>query len=380
MSQDDAGRLPAIIDPLPNRRWSSDPVAIPISGSVDDRDATDLKALVVKGERWHLLSFDGVATSGAPDTKVTAFGKIPYQLREADDTAVPEDSYVPALLGLKGEMAGFELGAQYRSLGKRLGQVVGAGWAKKDLEGSEVWVARRFGSFRLRLSQSDLADNVDRDPALPRTTKSQTALAAEMTVPAGPVLSVAYGTGVAQRDGPAGQGRTRDQQSFYSVTGSAYYFANGWDATAATTYALSRDAVGGDNETASLYYYLSLTLRPGEALTVTPALSLGTDRATALRTSSSNGWASLTLSYSPPASRWSTWSTLAYGGTASDGGRIDNGGMSVGGGLAWRLGRIGALQSTVSAEAGYDRYEDRVASATPSRGAYALVLFRVSGF
>src|SRR5262245_3575384 len=379
-SQDDSWRLPDIIDPLPDWRGASEPVALPISGSADDQDASDLKTLLVKGERWHLLSFDGVASSGALDTKVTAFGKIPHQLRDADDTVAPADSYAPALLGVKGEMAGFELGAQYRSLGKNLGQVASAPWAKKDLEGSEVWVARRFGVVGLRLSQSDLSDNVDRNPALPRTTKSQTALAAEVTVPAGPVLSVAYGTGAAQRDGPTGQGRTRDQQNFYSVTGSAYYFARKWDATAATTYVLSRDAVGGDNETASLYYYVSLTLRPIEAFTLTPALSAGSDRDTGSRTRSNNGWASLTLSYSPPASRWSTWSTLAYGGAGSDGGRTESSGMSLSGGLALDLWRVGPLRSTVSAEAGYDRYQDRAASVNSSRGAYALVLFKVTGF
>jgi hypothetical protein len=58
---------------------------------------------------------------------------------------------------------------------------------------------------------------------------------------------------------------------------------------------------------------------------------------------------------------------------------VESGGVSIGGGLAWELGRSGALRSTLSA-ARYDDYRDRAAPANSSRGAFALVLFSVSGF
>jgi len=53
---------------------------------------------------------------------------------------------------------GLELGAEYRSLGRRLERVVREAPSRRDKEGSEVGVARRMGMLRLRLSQSELSD------------------------------------------------------------------------------------------------------------------------------------------------------------------------------------------------------------------------------
>ena len=55
-------------------------------------------------------------------------------------------------------MEGLELGAEYRSLGRRLERVVRVAPSRRDKEGSEVGVARRMGMLRLRLSQSELSD------------------------------------------------------------------------------------------------------------------------------------------------------------------------------------------------------------------------------
>jgi hypothetical protein len=133
--------------------------------SVEDKEATGLKALSAKGERWHLLRFDSVAVSRPLDARLKAFGQIPMSPappRPRPPCSMSRTSRVGA------ESGGFEVGAQYTSLGKRLDRVVSGSRARKDQEGSEVWLARRFGLVRLRVSQSELADNVDRNPVLPR--------------------------------------------------------------------------------------------------------------------------------------------------------------------------------------------------------------------
>jgi hypothetical protein len=52
--------------------------------------------------------------------------------------------------------------------------------------------------------------------------------------------------------------------------------------------------------------------------------------------------------------------------------------MSVSGGLAYGLGSILGGRASVSVEAGYDRYVDEVYADGSSRGAFGLVLLKVT--
>jgi hypothetical protein len=109
--------------------------------------------------------------SGSLDDPSTGPEWDPFTVRtsvEDKEASMFEESCEPTLLGVAAESGGFEVGAQYTSLGKRLDRVVSGSRAQKDQEGSEVWLARRFGLVRLRVSQSELSDNVDRNPVLPR--------------------------------------------------------------------------------------------------------------------------------------------------------------------------------------------------------------------
>lgn len=377
-------------DAGPDASLFKEPLAAPLerspfglTTSIDDKESTDLRTTLGKGERWHLLQFDGIATSRQLDARMTAFGQIPYIRNPSAGLALAlDDSYQPALLGIAGEVVGFEVGAQYRSLGKRLDRVVSGAWAKKDQEGSEVWLARRFGLVRLRLSQSELSDNVDRNPVLPRTTKSETGVTAELAMPSWPVLSLSYSAGDSERGPLTADGRSGvpDRQAFESVSGSAYYPATGWDLTVSTAYMLSRSVVRRQDVTAGLYQDLVLSFRPGDSITVSPAISVGHEQYEGSGAQSDTGSTSLTVSYAPPASRWYAWTAMAYTAARSSDSAIDRGGVSVSGGLAWDLGRLLAGRSALSVEAGYDQYQDRGSPVSSSRGVFAFMLFKVTGF
>jgi hypothetical protein len=49
-------------------------------------------------------------------------------------------------------------------------------------------------------------------------------------------------------------------------------------------------------------------------------------------------------------------------------------------GLSYGLGAILGVPSSVSLQAGYDRYVDGVYTDSSTRGAFALVLFKVAAF
>jgi len=81
-----------------------------------------------------------------------------------------------------------------------------------------------LGLVRLRMSQSDLYDNVDRNPALPRIQADQTAVTAEVTPRAGRSRAD-YANGDSDRVWLNGDGlpRATEEQNFDSLSGSAYY-------------------------------------------------------------------------------------------------------------------------------------------------------------
>jgi hypothetical protein len=89
---------------------------------------------------------------------------------------------------------------------------------------------------------------------------------------------------------------------------------------------------------------------------------------------------SLLLNYSPTASAWKVWTLGAYSTSQTSDGTVDGRIMSVSGGLACGLGKIFGGRASVSVEAGYDRYVDAAYPDSSSRGAFGLVLLKLTSF
>ena len=376
----------------PSASIEPDPLTLRTSGE----DPNDLRALLGKGERWHLMHFGAAVGSRPQDAKVTAYGAVAYLpssrgggrpdagvgFGPAGATLGIDDREEPISLGFKGELGDFEAGAEYRSVGKRLERVVTGPASQKDKEGTEVWLAQRLGLLRLKVSQSDLSDNVDRNLALPRTTKVQTAVSAQLTPRDWPIFGLTYATGDSERTWLTGDGRSRtvERQAFDSVAGSAYYAGRGFDVSGTSTYGYSRDPGRADREMTMLYHDLTLTLRPADSVAVMPSVSTGVDRYEWSATGYQTGSMSLLLTYTPTATRWSLWTLGAYTTSQSSDRTVDGRTMSVSGGLACGLGKILGGRASLSIEAGYDRYVDSVYPDASARGAFGLVLLKVASF
>jgi hypothetical protein len=362
----------------------ADPDLPTLTTSVADKEPTDLRLLLADGERWRLMEFGAAATWRSLATKLTAFGQLPYVATGRPDAAPAFDAaHEPASLGVRGEIGDFEAGAQYRSVGKRLDRLIGAPAALKDREGHEVWVAQRLGLLKLRLSDSELTDNVDRNPALPRTTKDQSAVTAELSLSEWPVLGLTYAWGDSARIRltPQRPEETPERHDFESVTGSAYYYGGaGWDLTASSTLSQSRPIVGPDAELLTTSQDLSLTLRLLDSVTAVPALSLGQERSMLSDLRTDTGTAGLTLSYAPPANRWWASTFVSYTSTRTNDGSTNGRSVSLGGALTCALGRFFAARSTLSFEAGYDRYADTAMPQSSSRALSGFVVLRIAGF
>jgi hypothetical protein len=355
-----------------------------VTASVADREPTDLRLLVADGERWRLMEFGAAATWRPLAARLTAFGQLPYVTSErADGTPALDETHQPASLGVKAEAGDFEGGAQYRSVGKRLDRLVGAPRALKDREGHEVWAAQRLGLLRVRLSDSELTDNVDRNPALPRTTKDQSAITTELSMVDWPVLGLTYASGdlTRVRLTPERREGAAERRRFESVTSSAYYYGGpGWDATASSTLTLSHHVARPEEETAGMYQDVSLTLHLLDSLTAVPALGIGRERDPASDVRSDTGMAAFTLSYAPPASRWWASTFVSYTATRTSDGSTDARTISLGGALTCALGSLLPARSTVSFEAGYDRFVDAVVPEYSSDAISGFLLLKIDAF
>jgi len=359
-------------------------------------DSTDLRAILGRSDRWQLMRFGAVA--GSPqEVKLSAYGTVAYLpstlMASRPDAGLGygpaaaaslglDDQEEPISLGFKAELNGLEGGAEYRSFGKRLEPVVSVPASQRDREGTEVWVAQRLGLLRFKLFQSALSDNVDHNPAVPRTNRMQTAIGAQVTPRGWPIFGLTYARGELERTWLTGSGRPRavERQSFDSLAASVYYSQPGFDLSGSSTYGYSRDLGGADREMTSLYHDLTLTLRPMKTVTLMPSVSTGTDRYEGSSGQYQTNTLSMLLMYSPVASRWNVWTLGAYSTSQTSDRTVDGRIMSVSGGIACGLGTILGARASVSVEAGYDRYVDSVYPDTSSRGAFGLVLLKITSF
>jgi hypothetical protein len=359
-------------------------------------DSTDLRALLGKSERWHLMRF-GAAAGSPQEMKVSAYGAVAYLpstlMASRPDAGLGygpaaagslglEDQDEPVSLGFKTQLNGLEGGAEYRSVGKYLEPVVSGPASQRDREGTEVWVAQRLGLLRVRVSQSDLTDNVDRNPILPRTNRTQTAVSTQIAPRGWPIFGLTYATGDLERRWLTGEGRTRavERQAFDSVAASVYYSRSAFDVSGSSTYGYSRDHGSADHEMTSLYHDLTLTLRPFRSVTVMPSVSTGLDRYEWSSVHYQTNTLSLLLSYRPVDSRWHLWTLGAYNTSQTSDRAVDGRTMSLSGGLACGLGQFLGGRASVSVEAGFDRYVDGVYAESSSRGAFGLVLLKITSF
>ena len=374
----------------------------PLTLRTSGEDSSDLRAFLGRGDRWRLMSFGANAGSRPQEVRISAYGAVAYvptlSLTRSDaglgfgPATAPgapfgldlDDPEEPVSLGFKGQLGslGLEGGADYRSVGKRLERVVTGPASQKDREGTEAWLAQRLGVLRLQVSQSELSDNVDRDPSLPRTTRNQTALSAQVTPRGWPIFGLTYATGDSEKSWLTAEGRARsvDRQTFDSVAGSAYYGTSWFDLTGSSTYSFSRTPGRADRDVTSLYHDLSLTLRPVKVFAVTPSVSNGVDRSEWGGTSYESGSMSLLLTYTPTATRLSLWTLGAYTTSLASDRTVDGRTVSLSAGLSYGLGAILGAQSSVSLQAGYDRYVDGIYPDSSTRGAFGLVLFKVAAF
>lgn len=352
--------------PRRGRSW------LTLTRSVSD-PKIDLQALLERGERWRVVHLGAVATPRRLDARMTVFGEIPY-IDDASTAGLPGPgaTYEPASVGVKAEAAGFEVGAVYRSVGTRPERFARAAY-RVDRRGPEVWVTRRAGPVRVRVSRSRLSDNVDGDRTLPRTTEEQTAVSAELAVPLLPRLGLTYVTGDAELESlmPEPLAEQPERHAFERITGSMGYGGERWHVAASSSLTQTHDAAGIQGETLTTAHVLSLSMRAADAVTVAPALTYKQAREEWSSVRGDTGAVSVALAYAPPQSRCFASTMMSYAASRTTDGTVDERAVGVNAAIGCRLGRRFGTPSTLWLETGYGRYVD---DALPERSGTAVWL------
>jgi len=302
----------------------------------------DDKPRLLAGPNNSQEQFGLLATSSVFGRYLTAEGEIAYSsspsIGQRPQSVFDFGETQNRLLrfGVKGSLADFTYGAEYRSVGRDFFNLNNAKIAK-DQEGAEVWLQKNFGIFGFKLSGSDFTNNVARDPAFPLISKLQGGASASISPSSWPSLSVFYFRGL-QRSLNEPSGFDPQNGSLDSFGASLYYKGSQWDGTLAATYSIS-DIVSTsprEQNAAGRYYAYSSRER-----TMSPGLSFG-------------------FNYYPSLFPVQLTAFGTYSRSTSSDKYTNSDVLNLGAALNWKLGSSSAAKSTLSLGAGFNAYLDNV--------------------
>jgi hypothetical protein len=286
--------------------------------------------------------FGLLATSTLVERHLTAEGEVAYS---SPAPAVPrsqslfdfgENQNRLLRFGVKGTLADFGYGAEYRSVGRDFVNLANAPVAR-DQDGAEVWLQKSFGIFGFKLSGSDFSNNVARDPTLPQINRLQGGASASISPPSWPVLSVFYYKGL-QRSSNEPAGFDPQNGAFDSFGASLQYKGSRWDGMLATTFSVSDIAsrLGKVQNAAGRLYADYSHLK-----TMTPGVSFG-------------------FNYYPSLLPVQLTAFGAYSKTTTSDKYTNSDVLNLGAVLNWKFGGPGPAKSTLSVGGGFNAYLDNV--------------------
>jgi hypothetical protein len=374
---DDEPRLDyAIMPRVPARGGPSPGVTFRLLG--DERE------LLHESERWRSRQFVLLPAPALIDSQLRGRGEL-ASLDPAyigPESIAGDGAYRLLSLALEGEWNGFGYGAGYRSVGKKLEKLARLPPAMRDQKGGEVWLERRIGIGRVRLFLSDFSDNVDRDPARPRTTKTQGGVTTAVTLPAWPTVSLSYLHGASESEAGrrADAGAQSSERWLDTLIASLSYRAAVWTIGVSSTYSASVEKGRPRRETIALAQEVSGSYRPTEAITITSSLSRREEYYDGVDVQNRTTWASLSLAWNRLFQVFQLTASGTYLHTTSTDGYVDGTTTTATASVARHLGKWLWGNGAVSVELGYSGYRDAIYPEASYRDVFGLLRLRVISF
>ena len=282
----------------------------------------------------------------------------------------------------------WEYGLRYRSLDARFDKFASSD-LKSDEAGSEAWVGWRAGLLRLRGFASQTWNNLAENPSRDRTTELLGGVRMELTLPSQTWVNLSYAQGTADRSRSfltAAQRRRLGElpdasnSSLEKMSASLYHWRETWDVSLSSSYTPSQDIYSPDQERVSVSQDLRLTVRPTQKLGTSGGMSLWQEREPVTGYRSEGGTASLSLWFGPflEGHTLSVWG--AYDRGRSKDGSWDTQSINASTTLSRHLGRMFQGDASLSLDVGYNKYLDRVNSASSSNEFYGRIVLKLVEF
>jgi hypothetical protein len=273
-----------------------------------------------------------------------------------------------------GDFSGMNYGVEYRSIGQGFKRAPGMNW-RLDQEGTETWVERKFGWVGVKGLLNEYSNNVELDPRRPRTTTVLSGTALTFGTSGTPLVTLSYLQGTSER---AGGPLARAQQStVQQYTASLYYWAPRWEVSLSSTYMPSQDRVHPEYQTEGVYHDAALTIRPTDKLTISPSVTIQTERYRWNGTKSETPMAMLSLLWTSVVERVDLYAFGMYMRSFSTDGWMDTKMTYVQNSLRYDIGREKG-QRFLSFDVIYNRYADAVYRIGNTEEVLGRVLFTLT--
>lgn len=220
-----------------------------------------------------------------------------------------------------------------------------------DQQVKELWGEWSHGHARLRTSVGEFSNNVDADPARPRTIQTQGALMLTYARPSWPEFSLSYARSLIEGSGTV-TGLVPQKSLADRLEGAVSIARPNWNARLSSSYVVTNDQLASGADTVSYVQMLSGTFRPLAPVTLTSVLMYRSDVQEWTGVRIHQPMASLSLNYDCTA-RVRLSALGGYGSTRSSDGLIEHETLNSKGILTWHP--LDTRIAQVSFETGYSR-------------------------
>jgi hypothetical protein len=220
-----------------------------------------------------------------------------------------------------------------------------------DQQVKELWGEWSHGHARLRTSIGEFANNIDADPARPRTIQTQGAMMLTYARPSWPEFSLSYARSLTEGSGTV-MGLIPQKSLADRLEGAVAIVRPNWNARLSSCYVVANDQLLSGADTVSYIQTISGTFRPFTPITFTSVLMYRSDVQEWTGVRIHQPMASLSLNYDWTA-RVRFSAIGGYGSARSSDGLIDNESLNSKGILTWYP--LDSTLAQVSFETGYTR-------------------------
>jgi hypothetical protein len=304
--------------------------------------------------------------------RVMAEGEVAYST--PDSTALEGLGHAQRRMirfGVTGEEGVFRYGLTYRSAGKTFATL-------QDQALRELWGEGRYGIVRLRVSQSETWNNVDREPSRARLRQVTDRMLLAIARPNWPELTLSYSRGISSSElEPASVLPVRNRMD--TLEGALSYGWGDWTAKLSSTYSLTRDLLNPAIQTEGLLHAVSGSYRPVPSLTLAPSVTFREDRKRWSGARSMVPAAALSLTYAP-SHLLRLAASGSYSATHSSDGLIGNNTVTASGTAAWTVEKSATSRTTLSFEVAYRGFKDELSPRLSNEDLSGLILLEINGF